>query len=158
MRTLAANPTEEVDAVEGYFVDQAQGEVTDLGVVSMRLIVSKAQTNGAFGVAEFRGSEGSWTVPHIHQGMEESFYVLKGAFAFTCDDREFEAKEGAFVLIPRGVAHVMRAGPGGGALLAIFAPGGLEEMFLELGRLPADSLTNPAVRGEIAKRYDSVPV
>jgi mannose-6-phosphate isomerase-like protein (cupin superfamily) len=144
--------------MEGYFVNEAQGEVADLGVVRMRLIVSKAQTNGAFGVAEFRGSEGSWTVPHIHQEMEESFYVLEGTFAFTCGDRDFEAKEGAFVLVPRGMPHVMRAGPGGGALLALFAPGGLEEMFLELGRLPADSLTNPDVRAEIAKRHDSVPV
>jgi mannose-6-phosphate isomerase-like protein (cupin superfamily) len=155
---LAAKPDEEVTVVEGYFLDQPQGEVAELGVVNMRLIATKAQTNGAFGLVEFRGSEGSWTVPHIHQEMEESFYVLEGTFDFTCGSRNFEAKEGAFVLVPRRVPHFMRAGPGGGTLLALFAPGGLEEMFLELGRLPADSLTNPQVRAEIAKRYDSVPV
>ena len=32
------------------------------------------------------------------------------------------------------------------------------DLFLELGRLRADSLTNPDVRAEIAKRHDSVPV
>lgn len=144
--------------MEGYFLDDGKGEVADLGVVSMRLIVSKAQTNGAFGVAEFRGSEGRWTVPHVHQRMEESFYVLEGTFAFTCADRDLEAREGAFVMVPRGTPHVMAAGPGGGRLLALFAPGGLEEMFLELGRLPADSITNPEVRAEIARRHDSVPV
>jgi hypothetical protein len=37
-------------------------------------------------------------------------------------------------------------------------PGGQEEMFYELGGLGADSLRNPAVRAEIAARYDSVPV
>ena len=89
--------------------------------------------------------------PHTHADHTDSFYVLEGTFAFTCGNREFGAREGAFVLVPRGTAHIMRAGPGGGALLAIFAPGGLEAMFLELGRLQADSLTDLAVRAEIAR-------
>jgi quercetin dioxygenase-like cupin family protein len=144
--------------MEGYFLEQTQGEVANLGVVSMRLLVSRAQTNGAFAVAEFRGSQGSWTVPHVHQGLEESFYVLEGSFGFTLGDRDVEAKQGAFVLVPRGTPHIMRAGPGGGALLTLWTPGGLEAMFLELGRLPAESITDRAVRAEIAKRHDSVPV
>jgi len=144
--------------MQGYFRDQAQGEIANLGVVSMRLIVSKAETKGAFAVAEFRGSEGRWTIPHIHTGMEESFYVLEGTFTFTCGDRQIDAKQGAFVMVPRGTSHVMSAGKGGGALLTLFTPAGLEEMFLELGRLPAESITNPKVRAEIAQRHDSVPV
>ncbi|MGQ0671065.1 MAG: cupin domain-containing protein [Actinomycetota bacterium] len=144
--------------MEGCFLDDGQGEVADLGVVSMRLIISKAQTNGAFGVAEFRGAEGPWTVLHVHRHMEESFYVIEGTFAFTCGDLEVEANEGAFLMVPRGTPHVMRAGPGGGRLLALFAPAGLEDLFLELGRLPADSITDPDVRAEIASRHDSIPV
>jgi hypothetical protein len=31
-------------------------------------------------------------------------------------------------------------------------------MFLELGGLPAETITDPKVRAEIAHRYDSVPV
>ncbi len=31
-------------------------------------------------------------------------------------------------------------------------------MFLELGALPAETITDPKVRAEIAQRYDSVPV
>jgi hypothetical protein len=84
--------------------------------------------------------------------------VLEGSFDFTLGDHEVEAKPGAFVLVPRGMPHIMRAQPGGGALLVLWTPGGLEEMFLELGRLPAASITNPAVRAEIAKRHDSLPV
>ncbi len=138
-------------------VHRAHGEVADLGAIRMRLIVSTEESNGAYSVAEFRGAEGAWTVPHIHQRMEESFYILEGTFTFAIGDREVEAEKGDFVLVPRGTRHLMRAGVGGGALLAIFAPGGLERMFLELGRLPADSITNPAVRAEISKRHDSVP-
>lgn len=144
--------------MDGYFLEQTRGEVANLGAVSMRLLVSKAQTNGAFAVAEFRGAEGSWTVPHIHRGLEEAFYVLEGSFDFTLGDRDVKAKPGAFVLVPRGVPHILGARPGGGAALIVWAPGGLEEMFLELGRLPAASLTDRALRAEIAKRHDSVPV
>ena len=144
--------------MDGYFLEQTHGEVAHLGVVSMRLLVSKAQTSGALAVAEFRGAEGPWTVPHVHQGLEESFYVLEGSFDFTLADRQVEAKQGAFVLVPRGLPHIMCAGPGGGALLTLWTPGGLEAMFLELGRLPAASITDRAVRAEIAKRHDSVPV
>ncbi len=144
--------------MDGYFLDRAQGEMADLGAVSMRLIVSKAQTNGALAVAEFRGSEGPWTVLHVHRLMEESFYVLGGTFTFTCGDRKMEATKGSFLMVPRGTPHLMRAGPGGGALLTLFSPGGLEEMFLELGRLPADSITDPGVRAEIAQHHDSIPV
>jgi quercetin dioxygenase-like cupin family protein len=144
--------------MDGYFLDQTRGEVADLGVTRMRLIVSDEDTNGAFAVAEFRGAEGVWTVPHIHQGLDESFYVLEGAFLFTVGSREVEARQGAFVMVPRGTSHVMRAERGGGALLTIFTPAGLERMFLELGRLPAASITDREVRAEIAKRHDSIPV
>ena len=144
--------------MDGYFLDQAQGEVADLGVIRMRLIAAAEETNGAFAVAEFRGAEGVWTVPHVHERMEESFYVLEGTFVFTVGDREVEAKQGAFLMVPRGTPHVMRAGPDGGALLTLFTPAGLEKMFMELGRLPAASITDPKVRAEIAKRHDSVPV
>ena len=144
--------------MDGYFLDHGQGEIADLGVVRMRLIVPGEETGGAFAVAEFRGQEGTWTVPHIHERMEESFYVLEGTFVFTLGEREVGAKQGDFVMVPRGTPHLMRAGPGGGALLTIFTPAGLERMFMELGRLPKASITDTAARAEISKRHDSVPV
>jgi quercetin dioxygenase-like cupin family protein len=139
-------------------VGHEHGELADLGVVTMRRIVAMEQTRGAWALVEFRGREGAWTVPHIHDGMEESFYVLEGGFAFTVGDREIEASRGDFVMVPRGTRHLMRAHPGGGALLTLFTPGGLEKMFLELGTLPRESITDPKVRAQISKRHDSRPV
>jgi hypothetical protein len=37
-------------------------------------------------------------------------------------------------------------------------PGGLEEMFFELGTLPANAIRDPAARAAISARYDSIPV
>jgi mannose-6-phosphate isomerase-like protein (cupin superfamily) len=144
--------------MEALNVDGVERTIADLGVVRMRLLVPSSEANGSFAAAEFRGAAGPWTIPHVHRGVEESFLVVDGNFRFTVGEREVDAAEGAFVLVPRGTRHVINAGEGGGALLTIWAPGGLERMFLELGELPADSITDPTVRAAIAERHDSVPV
>lgn len=123
----------------------------------MRLLVSSQPTNGTLGVAEFTGREGAWTVPHVHQRMEESFYVLSGRFAFALGESEVEVGEGGFIMVPRGTRHLIHCVADGGTLLTLFTPAGLEDMFLELGGLPADSITNPDIRAAIARRHDSIP-
>ena len=75
-----------------------------------------------------------------------------------CGDETIDATQGAFVMVPRDTPHVLAAGRGGGALLVVWTPGGAERMFIELGGLPPESITDPAVRAAIAKRHDSVPV
>jgi len=52
----------------------------------------------------------------------------------------------------------MAAGPDGGRFLTLMVPGGMEEMFFELGSLPPDSLRDPEARAAISARYDSIPV
>lgn len=60
--------------------------------------------------------------------------------------------------MPRGTAHAIEATSEDAAVLTLFLPGGLEEMFLELSRLGPDALTDPSVRAEVAQRFDSKPV
>ena len=133
------------------------GEVARLGVAEMRLLLSQEQTEGRISAGEFRGSAGAWTVPHVHQGLDEFFYIVDGNFLFTCDDEEYDAGPRSLLMVPRGSRHVFRAKTDG-TVLVLWTPGGLERMFLELGRLPADSITDPAVRAEIGRRHDSTPV
>lgn len=137
-----------------------EGRSTNLGVVSMRVLAGgEAHTGRAFTLAEFFGtSEGPWTVPHLHRGFEESFFILDGLFTFTVGEETIEATPGMYILVPRGTAHVISAAPGGGRFLTLMVPGGLEEMFFELGTLPANAIRDPAIRTAISARYDSVPV
>lgn len=109
--------------MQAHVVGSEQGEHVDLGAISMRLLASSSATGGAMGAAEFRGSEGQWTIPHVHELLEESFYVLEGSFSFTCGDRTIQAQPGSFVLVPRGTPHVLNAAAGGGALLVCMDPG-----------------------------------
>ena len=125
-------------------VAPGEGQTADLGIIQMRVLAAgEATTSRAFTLAEFTGGEGPWTVPHVHHAMEESFYVLDGQYTFTVGEEEIPARD-----------HRRR---GGGRLLTLMVPGGLEEMFLELGTLPPGSITDPAVRAAISARYDSSP-
>lgn len=139
-------------------VAPGEGRTLNLGIVQMRVLAAgEATTSRAFTLAEFTGGEGPWTVPHVHRRMEESFFVLDGEFTFAVGEETIPAGPGAYILVPRGTRHVITAGTGGGRILALMVPGGLEEMFFELADLPSDSITDPAVRAAISARHDSVP-
>ncbi len=144
--------------MQGHVVPRGAGERHSLGSIEFRILASSKETAGGFALLEFAGSEGAWTVPHVHRGTEESFYVLEGAFTFTLDGSEISAGPGTYILVPRGTPHVLRAEAGGGRLLTLAVPAGLEEMFKELSTLPAESITDPEVRARISGRYDSIPV
>jgi len=139
-------------------VAPGEGRTVNLGVAQMRVLAAgEATTKRAFTLAEFSGGKGPWTVPHIHRAMEESFFVLDGEFTFAVGEEKIPAGPGTYVLVPRGTRHGFTAGTGGGRFLVLMVPGGLEEMFFELGDLPPDSITDPAVRAAISARHDSVP-
>lgn len=142
--------------MRAHFTAGDAGEITDLGVARMRLLLTRGQIDGRVAAAEFHGEAGPWTLPHVHRNLDELFYVVDGSFTFTCGEEEYAAQPGSLVTIPRGTTHVFEA-VSDGTVLVLWVPGGLEEMFLELGRLPADSLTDPAARLEISARHDSIP-
>jgi mannose-6-phosphate isomerase-like protein (cupin superfamily) len=144
---------------QAHSVVPGEGRLVDLGNVRMRVLAAgEAATSRAFTLTEFSGGQGPWAVPHLHRGMEESFFVLDGKFTFAVGEEQLPVGEGTYILVPRGTRHMITAGPAGGRLLVLMVPGGLEEMFFELGELPPESITDPAVRAAISARYDSVPV
>jgi quercetin dioxygenase-like cupin family protein len=138
-------------------IEGSAGAMYELGIVTLRLLASAETTNGTFAFGEFSGTEGPWTVPHVHRNGEESFYVLDGRFTFTLGDEDVEAGVGSFIIVPRGTRHLMRAGAGGGRLLTLWTPGGPEALFVELSRLPPDSIRDPEVRKMLSARIDSIP-
>ncbi|ADB33245.1 Cupin 2 conserved barrel domain protein [Kribbella flavida DSM 17836] len=143
---------------QAHVVASGHGRTVDLGVARMRLLAG-ADSTDAFALTEFWGtSGGAWTVPHLHRGFEESFFVLDGRFTFTVGEEAIVANPGTYILVPRGTAHTITAAEGGGRFLTLMVPGGLEEMFFELGELPKNAIRDPAVRKAVSARYDSIPV
>lgn len=88
---------------------------------------------------------------HVHYRHTDAFYVLEGDVAFELG-RERETmtlSRGAFVAVPPGVAHALRAGGHGARLLAVHAADGGFGAFLrglrdgvsvewDIGAVPAD--------------------
>jgi len=143
---------------QAHTVRPGEGPSIDLGVVQMRVLIGSDDVPAnSFTLTEFAGTEGAWTVPHLHRAMEESFFVLDGGFTFTVGEERHEVGPGSYVLVPRGTAHAITAGSGGGRLLTLMVPGGLEHMFFELGGLSPNAIRDPEIRAAISARYDSVP-
>src|SRR4029453_15248820 len=133
-----------------HLVQAAQGDTVDFGVAKMRLIARGDATVQGFSLAEFTGGEGPWTVPHIHNNTEEAFLVLDGRFTFTVEQNDVEVAAGDFLNVPRGTPHVFSGLAGGGRLLVLWVPGGLEGMFLGLAPPPPGSIPGSTVWGEIS--------
>lgn len=70
-----------------HFAPRSSGPIFDLGVVKMQLLAGSADTNRGFAQAEWDGSEGPWTIPHVHRETQESFYILNGEFTFEVGDQ-----------------------------------------------------------------------
>ena len=85
---------------------------------------------------------------HVHDDVDEIFYVLEGTYAITCGERVFDADPGTLVFVTRGTSHKYQPGSGGGRMLLVYAPGGFEGYFEERqrdearhgGSLPPDQL------------------
>ena len=122
---------------QAHSVFPGEGEVADLGIVRMRVLAAgEPTTNRSFSLLEFSGDRGPWTVPHIHQGMEESFYVLDGEFEFHVGPRTVHLRPGESVFVPRNVPHVwVCTNAGGGKVINVYQPAGnMEAFFREIGK------------------------
>jgi quercetin dioxygenase-like cupin family protein len=96
-------------------------------------------------------AEPDYGVPlHIHGYEAECFHIIRGCVRFRCDGADFDAPAGTTVVIPQGSPHAWRnLAPVPAAMLVIFTPGGLDELFEEVaGRSLCDIES-------IAQRYGS---
>jgi len=76
---------------------------------------------------------------HVHDGQDESWWVVEGSVRFRIGEEESTAPAGTFVWVPRGMAHAFynehKRVPA--RLLVHFTPGGMEPFFDGIGALDA---------------------
>ena len=67
---------------------------------------------------------------HVHANEDEAWWIVEGELRFKLADDEHVAPAGAFVFVPRGVAHSFQnAGSTPARILVMFTPGGMEAFF-----------------------------
>ena len=70
---------------------------------------------------------------HVHWVTDEAFYVLGGTFGFQAGDETVDGPPGAFVLIPKGLAHTYwNQGSTPARVLILISPPGFESYFEDL--------------------------
>ncbi|MGQ0839001.1 cupin domain-containing protein [Actinokineospora sp.] len=93
------------------------------------LLAGAVVTAGSLTLIEATVPPGDATPLHRHLLMDESFYVLDGAFTVTCGPDTFAAPAGDLVHLPMGIPHKYVAGSAGGRMLILGTPAGLEDFF-----------------------------
>lgn len=116
----------------------------------MALRIHSRDVGGAFTIIEARVPAMSGPPAHLHKYRDEIFEVLEGRFLFQCADDTFAVSPGTTVVVPRGVAHTWaNISPSPARLLFSFVPGGIDDLFEEIGKTPPDCWA------ELSQRHDT---
>jgi mannose-6-phosphate isomerase-like protein (cupin superfamily) len=108
-------------------------------------------TNGAYCLLEAVVRPGSEPPPHLHAREDELFYLLEGEIDAFAGDDVFTVGTGGCVFLPRLVPHAFIIRSPMLRMLALFTPGGIEDMFRRVSApatnigIPEAALIHPSV-------------
>lgn len=118
---------------KGFMARPQDGE--PLPTAGGHLLAGASRTGGRLTVIESAVPPNDVTPLHVHNEMDEAFYILEGEYTVKCGDETFTATSGCFVYLPHGLSHSWRAGPQGGRKLILGLPAGLEDFFRDMADL-----------------------
>ena len=126
---------------------------------SERLIwkATAATTAGAFDQFELTADPDHAGAPeHVHDNVDEAFFVLDGAFQFKLGDEVLVAEAGTFVFVPRGINHTWRnAVLRRSRMLLTYVPGGMQSFFEEAAPLMHAAVPDPAALDQVNARHST---
>lgn len=96
------------------------------------LLASAAETGGAFSLLLSNAAAGDHVPLHVHDTVDEAFYLLGGQYRVRCGEQTWSAAAGDFVFLPRGIPHSYDVVDGPARKLIFAVPGGIENFFEDL--------------------------
>jgi quercetin dioxygenase-like cupin family protein len=128
----------------GYLLGNDEGEAFWLLGMLETLKISRADTEGQYGLIEIVARAGDGSPWHVHPDEDEWFYVLEGEFTVYVGDTRMSLPPGAFAFGPKGVPHTfIGAQPNGGRILIGFQPFLFEGFLREVGVPAAERVLPP---------------
>jgi mannose-6-phosphate isomerase-like protein (cupin superfamily) len=118
-----------------------QAVIWFLGALS-QVRLSGEQTAGAFCLTDNLNSRGNGSPVHIHDGEDETLFVLDGELRVFVGEDDYTAGAGTVALLPRRLRHAYVVTSTTARFLTLHAPAGFERFAAEVGR-PAEALTLP---------------
>jgi quercetin dioxygenase-like cupin family protein len=137
-------------------VEPGQGRSVSLRGTEVRFTVESTDANGA-SCTEWDAAPGFDTGLHVHERLEETWYVLEGELEFRLGEETFTATPGATVFVPPRVAHAFANRTDGTArFLLILSPPGHDRYFDELAEILAvEGPPDSDAIAELRRRYDT---
>jgi mannose-6-phosphate isomerase-like protein (cupin superfamily) len=122
-------------------------------------VVFKVESDSARGASltEWNALPGFDTGLHVHERLEETWFVLSGELEFRVGDEAFTAGAGATVFVPPHVPHAFaNRGVADATFLLTLSPPGHDRYFDELAEvLAVDGPPDPDAIANLRERYDT---
>jgi len=137
-------------------VDPGQGRSVSLRGTRVEFKVESDSAEGA-SLSEWNALPGFDTGLHVHERLEETWFVLSGELDFRVGDQTFTAGPGATVFVPPHVPHAFaNRSEADATFLLTLSPPGHDRYFDELADILAvDGPPDPDAIAELRKRYDT---
>lgn len=124
------------ESTDGYTLERLSGRAIWFLGTLMVIKAGTEETGGAFTLIEQVAPAGFRPPLHLHHDEDEAFYVLEGELEVTCGPKQLAAKQGSFIMLPRGIKHGFSVVGGHDArILQLTVPAGFERFAMEVGEL-----------------------
>src|SRR5450432_963811 len=121
---------------DGIVVSEHEGEAFQMRDGSAIVYIKIAKTQGAESLSFLSESfrPGDALPIHKHLNEDEFIFLHKGSGLFTLGDKQYQIKEGAIALVPKGVWHgLQNTGSENIEMRFGYTPSGFEGFFREVG-------------------------
>ena len=107
------------------------------------LMAIQADQPGQPVIIEATVAPGGGAPLHVHDDLDDSFYLVSGRLAMRCGEQAFEVSPGAYVALPHGVPHTFRVVGGEPAVMLQVHTDDSFLRFIRAAGRPATSRTLP---------------
>jgi mannose-6-phosphate isomerase-like protein (cupin superfamily) len=141
---------------QGVILEPGQGRSVSLRGTEVAFKVESRNAAGA-SCTEWVAAPGFDTGLHVHERLEETWYVLEGELEFQVGDENFHAAAGACVFVPPRVPHAFaNRGESPAKFLLFLSPPGHDRYFDELAEiLAAEGPPDSDAIADLRHRYDT---
>ncbi len=134
------------------------GEGRDLPILDITHKVTAAASGGSLLIDEWGLPPGGMIPPHTHDREDEYSFMLQGQLTCYIGGEVVLAREGSYVLKPRGLPHAFyNAGPDTVRVMEILAPGASFEGYFDeyegIVSLDTSDEDHKKARAELGERY-----
>lgn len=145
----------------GLVVNQEEGEAIQIrdGTAIVKIKIAKIQGAESISFLSESFRPGDSIPVHKHLNEDELIFLHKGAGLFTLGDKQYQIKEGAVALVPRGVWHgLQNNGSENIEMRFAYTPSGFEGFFREVGTPVEQSFIKKTMdeRKSIAKKWGMI--